>query len=216
MLPAAEGTGGPRGDRSSPPSSAARRTLHVLEGEPQGGERATRPGGPGAAGRGTRPAGHGRAAARILRAPRPPFASPRRPSPRHAAHPPRLGTPAPAAPRLTAPPPRLASPHLSTPAPASPRLTSVYRPPTPSQPPAQPPHRWGGKGQTLASERSVAKAGAGLLAGRGVGNMSASKEAAGGSPQRRHLLVPAAAATWGPAICPPGRPARREWEMTAG
>lgn len=67
-------------------------------------------------------------------------------------------------------PPRLTAPHLSAPALASPCLSSPQRTalcPLTSHLPAQPPHRSGGKGQTLASEHSVVQTGAGLLAGGG-------------------------------------------------
>lgn len=67
--------------------------------------------------------------------------------------------------------PAPASPYLSTLAPASPQRTAPHSPaPRLSAlppPPAQPPHRLGGKGRTLASERCLAPAGVGLLAGGG-------------------------------------------------
>lgn len=132
-------------------------------GEPQGGEKATRPGG----GLGDPPWRPWQTRCPRRSRPRLPPASPRSPSPRQTtpAASPHLSTPAPASPHLSAPPP--ASPRLT-----APRLTSDHPPhlppPSPaSQPPAQPPHGSGGKRQTLASERSVAQAGAGLLAGGG-------------------------------------------------
>lgn len=109
-------------------------------------------------GPGTRRASRGRPAACGDRAPV-------RPPPRLTA--PHFGTPAPASPLLTSarrPPLRLSSARRPPPRFASPQHTAPT-PPPPSQPPTQPPDRAGGKARTLASEHSVAQAGAGLLAG---------------------------------------------------
>lgn len=143
--PAVEGTGSSHWDSCSPPGSAARKMLHVVEeGELQGGERAPRPGGLGLRA-GDPPCQPWQTRCLRRSRPSPPSASPHSPSLRHTR-------PGLASPHLSTPPP--ASPLLSTPPPASLRLTSAHRTPPPLHSP-RPSHLTGRAGKHGPSPQST-------------------------------------------------------------
>lgn len=111
-----------------------------------------------------------------------------------------FSTPAPASPYLStlAPAsPQRTAPHSPAPRLTAPRLASALSP----RPPAQPPHRLGGKGRTLASERCLAPAGAGLLAGAGGGNKNVAWPGPPAASFSGDSLLPAAA-SWGLRVSP--------------